>query len=297
MKKSKTKYSKFNKDFNILIDNINSDGLSNIFKTTAKEIVNMSVVNSIKSFYDYGYENIFIETEELYEFLKETKIITHGDISAQLYAAIGNRKYTQLENINTINGIRELRTYNFMIYAPINVINTSLAVTLYITDKQIEYSDVNNEGITKDNNIQNIQNWERLLKNSLCWTDRVGSYYITLTEREFSRKIKEGWDKKNLDDFHVILNMLFYMNAFPDYVYEGVPKRAVLDEETHSKKRITINPYPDFLEKMEKSPHLRRGHFRTYSSDYFTNMKGKTAWIEPTFIKGKSITVEDGVSI
>ena len=87
------------------------------------------------------------------------------------------------------------------------------------------------------------------------------------------------------------------MNAFPDYVHEGVPKRAVLDTEIFQKKRITLTPNVDFFVKMENSPHSRRGHFRTFSSDYFTKMKGETIYIEPTFVKGNAITVEDGISV
>ena len=197
MKSSRTKYSKFNKDFRVLIDNITNDSFSSILKSTAGEIVNMASINSIKSFFDHGYENIFIETEGLYEFLRDTKIITHGDISAQLYASIENRKYTQLETINTINGISELRGYNFMIYAPINVINTALAVTLYATNKQIECPYTDDVIFSKANYLQNKQNWDHLLKNSLCWTDRTGSYYITLTEKIFLKESKKVGLKKN----------------------------------------------------------------------------------------------------
>jgi hypothetical protein len=285
VKTSKTKYSKTNKGFITLIDNFSNDKFMGYFAhiSTIGNITDRILLNNLNSFSVNGYENIFIETEGLYDFLKDTKIITHGDISAQIYTAIENRKFTQLEKINTADGIRELRTYNFMVYAPINRINTALAVTLFVTDKQ-------------ENVSQNIINYSA---NSLCWTGKgdFGTVDIALTEKAFSKKNKEGWLKKDLEDFHVISNMLFYMNAFPDYVHEGVPKRAILDEQTSTKKRITINPYLDFFEKMEKSPHLRRGHFRTYSSDYFTNMKGKTVWIDPAFIKGKAITVEDGISI
>jgi hypothetical protein len=291
MKTSRTKYSKTNKGFKTLIDNNSNDKFKAYYAymSTVGNITDKILLNSIKSFSKNGYENIFIETEGLYDFLKDTKIITHGDISAQIYEAIKNRKFTQLDKINTVDGIRELRTYNFMVYAPINMINTALAITLFVTDKQ-ENIKMNNE------NGQDTINYSA---NSLCWTGKedFGTVDIALTEMAFSKKNKEGWLKKDLENFHVILNMLFYMNAFPDYVYEGVPKRAVLDEKTFHKNRITINPNPDFFEKIEKSPHLRRGHFRTYSSNYFTNMKGKTAFIEPTFVKGKSITVEDGISI
>jgi hypothetical protein len=300
MKTSRTKYSKFNKNHIDKVGQINIGALPNIYVQNVRTVSDRAYIWSLSSFLDNGYENIFIETEELYDFLRDTKIITHGDISSQLYAAIENRKYTEVGKWKSLN--LKVRCYNFMIYAPINVINTALAVTLYVTDKQMEYFDsdtkvIDNEGKTiEDNFKQSLHNWMRLFQNSLCWTGKMDSNYITLDEKTFSEKIHKDWTKKDEEDFHVILNTLFYMNAFPDYVYEGVPKRAVLDNEIFVKKRITLTPNEEFFEEMKKSPHLRRGHFRTYFSDYFTNMKCKTVWIEPVFVKGSAVTVEDGIS-
>ena len=299
MKKSRTKYSKGNKKFYKLINEmkgVNDDNFLNLIKSHDKQLNDMANIHSIKSFSEFSYENIFIETEELYAFLRDTKVITNGDISAQLYASIQSRAYSQLEKLDAIGDTRELRTYNFMIYGPINVINTALAVTLYTTDRQMERPE-SNDIISKDFFFQNKQFPDHFLKNSLCWADKLNSHYIPLTEKEFSKNIRTGWQKKDLDDFNVIVNLLFYMNAFPDYVYDGVPKKSILDSVIFHKKRITIAPNTKFFENLKKMPHLRRGHFRTYSSDYFTNMKGKTKWIEPIFVKRKSITVEDGISM
>jgi len=183
-----------------------------------------------------------------------------------------------------------------MVYGPINVINTALAVTLHTTNKQIERSKIDNF-ISKGESLQNKRFSDRLFMNSLWWAGDSKYAGITLSEKEFSKNIKKGWTKENTDEFNIITNLLFYMNAFPDYVYEGVPKRAILDSKIFHKKRITLTSNTKFFERLEKMPHLRRGHFRTYSSDYFINMKGQTEWIEPTFVKGKSITVKDGISM
>jgi len=292
MKKSKTKYSKFNHGF---IKKWGDIVKSNQFPNSANRSDKI-LFNSINSFMEYEYEHIFIETEELYNFFKDTKIVTHGDISAQVYTAIKDRKYTQLQNLNVLNGIRELRVYNFMVYAPINLINTALAVTLFVTDIEIDYLDVIEGKYEKDYITQNRL---KHFLNSLCWTGKTdfGSTDILLNEKSFLKKSIEGWSKKDVEDFHVILNMLFYMNAFPDFIYDGVPKRAVLDEEKSMNKKLTLKVNEEFLRKIVISPHLRRGHWRTYSSDYYTKMKGETEYIFPTFVKGNAITVEDGISI
>ena len=50
----------------------------------------------------------------------------------------------------------------------------------------------------------------------------------------------------------------------------------------------------ELFKNYELSPHLRRGHWRTFTSDYYTNKKGETIWIDPTFIKGEAYTVIEG---
>jgi ribosome-associated protein YbcJ (S4-like RNA binding protein) len=277
MKTSKTKYSKFNVQFIKLLD---------VFKEENREmfrrkfIENKSMLTdldyfALKSMEDFsinGYENIFIETEELYDFLKEIKIVSHGDIASQIYMAIENRRYNEIVSTEGVL----FRRYSFMLYAPINKINTSLAVTIFTTGKE-----------TFANNT-----------NSINWISKIesGHKYITLAEKTFSSKTFLDWSQKETEEFHVIVNTLFYMNAFPDYIFEGVPKRAVIGSECFTKKRITLSPNKEFFEKLAVSPHLRRGHFRTFTSDYFKNMKGKTIWIEPVFVKGSALTVVDGIS-
>lgn len=298
MKKSKTKYSKFNKYFFDRVNRLKSLNYEALLKEAMlnSDYDAIQLMTNMRSFSEHGYENIFIETEELYDFLKDTKIITHGDISSQLYSAIENRKYARpsdlLEGITGYNEL-ELKRYNFMVYGPINVINTALAVTLNVTNKEIEYLQKPNEH-TKNKYRVNVAS---LFFNSLCFSGNMDydTQRMLLAENAF--KSKTNWPKKVDEDFHVIINMLFYMNAFPDYVYEGVPKRAIIDSEIFTKKRITITPNEKLFEEMKKSPHLRRGHFRTFSSDYYSNMKGKTIWIEPTFVMGNAVTVEDGISV
>ena len=278
MKTSRVKYSKFNKQFMQQVEvygKMTDEDLKKSIKNFPYvENSEYASLNSLKSFHDIGYENIFIETGELYQFLKETKVITHGDIAGQIYTAIENRDCQQTES----NG-RKYRRYNFMLNAPIDKINTSLAVTIITSN--IELPNANND-----------------LYNSLTWTGKPenGASYIVLCENTFSGSKENYWNKNDIEEFSIIINTLFYMNAFPDYVSEGVPKRAIIDGDCFKNKRITLNPNTEFLNRLSVSPHLRRGHFRTFTSDYYKNMKGKTIWIDPVFVNGKAMTVVDGIS-
>ena len=44
-------------------------------------------------------------------------------------------------------------------------------------------------------------------------------------------------------------------------------------------------------ENRDVSPHLRRGHFRMLSSDYFKNKQGQIVFVKSSFVKGNAKTV------
>lgn len=88
------------------------------------------------------------------------------------------------------------------------------------------------------------------------------------------------------------INLLYYMRAFPECIIDGIPKGERLETSFKSKKQqIKLN------EKLKIThdetgrviaPHLRRGHFRYLGSDYYTNKKGKTIFIDACAVKGKN---------
>jgi len=108
---------------------------------------------------------------------------------------------------------------------------------------------------------------------------------------------RDSYAGKINEYYRVILNLIFYMNAFPENVVNGVPQRAIIDEHTAAPdKKITISKNTELFRSYEVSPHSRRGHFRTFTSDFFTHKRGETIWIYPTFIKGKALTLIEGDS-
>ncbi|GHV82269.1 hypothetical protein AGMMS49991_08270 [Spirochaetia bacterium] len=284
MKTSRIKYSKANVHFSQLVKNIDSVKHQNIRYDNPKEkrLKHLILLHG-ETEKEYGSENIFIETEELYKFFSSTQINKRSDIAQQVYHSLRNRKYIEVP-INNPDQSIPFRIYAFRLFAPINMIPTSLAVCISCTQtfetafglNYITFTDRDSsqEIILHKESIQSLENGYVMIKNNM---------------------VKDEYNKKIYEYYRVIINLIFYMNAHPENVLNGVPQRAVVDENiAASDKKITISKNIELFNRHETSPHLRRGHWRTFTSDYFTNKKGETKWIDPMFIKGEAFTVIEG---
>ena len=285
MKTSRTKYSKFNSRFSQItqnIDNINLKKATNIKELRARQKVFLQA----KTEKENGAENIFIETEELYNFLSCIQINKEIDIAQQVYFALRNRKYIEfsydLENKNIL-----FRLYVFRLFAPINKVPTSLAVSICCTKTFDDGFDLNYITFYDANSSQDILLHKESINNL-----EAGIVIIN------NEMVKDNYTFKIYEYFRVIINLIFYMNAYPENVIDGVPQRAIIDKNVFTNKnKITISKNIELFDKQETSPHLRRGHFRTFTSDYYVHKQGQTIWIEPMFIKGEAKTVIEGDKI
>ena len=287
MKKKRIKYSKLNSRFNGLVNNIDSlkqmkIGYQNLKERRLKSmILKQAYTENIN-----GVENIFIETAELYKFFSSTKINLQSDIAQQIYYSLKNRKYIE-EYYNYKNENIPYRLYVFRLFAPINLIPTSLAICISCTKTFDEGLDLNYLIFSDSNSSQDLV----LHKKGIEYLENG---YIMINDN----MVKDEYNKKIYEYFRVILNLIFYMNAFPENVIKGVPDKAIIDENfSISDQRITISKNNEIFKSHENSPHLRSGHWRTFTSDYFTNKQGETIWIDPVFIKGEAITVIEGNNI
>ncbi|GHV20589.1 hypothetical protein FACS189494_04680 [Spirochaetia bacterium] len=281
MKTSRIKYSKFNNKFSQIIKEINGIGQNTgDYKERRLKDTILLQADAEKA---YGIENIFIETEELYKFFSITNINIQSDIAQQIYHSLKNRKCLEMIYKGHPHEI-PFRLYVFRLFAPVNMISTSLAVSISCTQTFYDGFDINNITFTDKNSSQNMLLHEKSIK-SLENGYMMTNYIITAND----------YNKKILEYYRVIMNLIFYMNAYPENIINGVPHRAVIDEKIDvSDKKITISKNIELFKKYEISPHLRRGHWRTFTSDYYTNKKGDTKWIDPMFIKGEAITVIEG---
>jgi hypothetical protein len=96
--------------------------------------------------------------------------------------------------------------------------------------------------------------------------------------------------------FRLAINIISYMNCFPDCVADGVPKDLLFERnENLSPRNFTFQVSEKIREDenlpLSKIPHFRKGHFRILQSDYFTNKKGQIVFVAETMVKGKAKTV------
>lgn len=92
-----------------------------------------------------------------------------------------------------------------------------------------------------------------------------------------------------------LYNFILYCHAYPDAVKAGVPHDMHASYNEKQKGRVV--KAHDVIKKMcgaARSPHIRQGYFRHYpaESEWYKNVKGKTIYICPTFIKGRAYTVD-----
>jgi len=130
----------------------------------------------------------------------------------------------------------------------------------------------------------------------LCYTKTMKNQHIIsmFTDKmNYTFCVEEFDDKKNPNSeiYNLGLNFLFYINAFPQCVIDGVPngvkknpKGKVISTSDKIISHTTVEH--GFIR-----PHFRSGYFRHFNSDYFVNCKGQVRFIESTMVKGKAKTV------
>lgn len=95
--------------------------------------------------------------------------------------------------------------------------------------------------------------------------------------------------------FRLAVNLLAYMECFPECVRDGVP---TTNNETiyHFKgKNVKIGISEKLIEdgqKGAKRPHMRKGYFKCLTSDFYKNKRGQIIFVRETMVKGKSKTVD-----
>ena len=100
----------------------------------------------------------------------------------------------------------------------------------------------------------------------------------------------------NADTFRLAINILAYMNCFPDCILDGVPPN--LHDEYKSKETKSISLSEKVIESsLQKAneiivaPHFRKGHFKLLKSDYYIHKRGQVIFVHETMVKGKAKTV------
>lgn len=121
-----------------------------------------------------------------------------------------------------------------------------------------------------------------------------GSRFSLMNEETYQK----SWDssdkntRSSADTFRLAINLLSYIQCFPELVEDGVPwnipdQYSAISKKIGSAKNLHIKDSTG----SKSIPHLRKAHRRHLKSDYFTNMKGKIILVQQTMVNGKAKTV------
>ena len=108
----------------------------------------------------------------------------------------------------------------------------------------------------------------------------------TFCAEEFDNRNDNAWV------FNLAMNFLFYLQAFPECIIDGVPNGV-----KRNPKAKSIGVSEKIVSHRENGEHgfirahFRSGYFRHLNSDYFVNCKGQVRFIESTMVKGRAKTV------
>jgi hypothetical protein len=116
-------------------------------------------------------------------------------------------------------------------------------------------------------------------------------YMFNLSDNEITSKSKDELTFDVKDIFNVIVNMFYYMDAYPESIL-NVPPDEIIDKlNKNNSKTIGISDEIKPYLTREMMPHLRRGHFRYLGSEFYKNKRNQTVFIKPTFIHGDVKTI------
>ena len=125
-------------------------------------------------------------------------------------------------------------------------------------------------------------------------SDLNNNHYVTVFTDDMNYTFcAEQFNSKNGNSwvFNMAMNFLFYINAFPECVVDGVPNSV---KRNPNAKVISVSDKVVSHKDVEHGfvrPHFRSGYFRHLNSDYFVNCKGQVRFIESTMVKGRAKTV------
>jgi len=215
--------------------------------------------------YQGMYLHVWFEKRELYDFLLND--VDLKDLSSIKYYLATNGNHLKEKNNNGDSVRQDYVRYDIALHVPYLDDGYAFSFCL-MPDNTIELFFVDDEGVGQ------IHESEYVIAKS--------------------RNDEEGMSVER--DFRFAINLLAYMECFPECVRDGVP---TTNNETifYPKGRnIRLGISEKIIEedgiKGVKRPHMRKGYFKCLTSDFYKNKRGQIIFVRETMVKGKSKTVE-----
>ena len=255
------------------------------------------------------YKNIL--TKQIYEYNKLYKAICKkhpsmsiADKKGLTYVAMtGGRGITKYEFMSILaNPFIDLYKYQYM--TEVAVVKQEIdegIVRYYIKDDSLfdffKSTELKKKEVLSILNEYKLSVYGVIGQNFSCtihiYTINEKHLFTILTDDMNYSFVAEDFDKNNDNDwvFNLAMNFLFYINAFPECVLEGVPQGVKRNPKALN---VSISDKIVSHKTVEHGfvrPHFRSGYFRHLNSDYFVNCKGQVRFIASTMVKGKAKTV------
>lgn len=98
----------------------------------------------------------------------------------------------------------------------------------------------------------------------------------------------------NKEAWSIVLNLMLYMDAFPECVTDGPPDIVMGSTEGATQQVVRASaPIREVYERSRTMPHMRRGHFRVLKSERFTHKRFKAVFVKPAMVRGSASTVHE----
>lgn len=199
--------------------------------------------------------NVYIESDKLLKFLSSTRI--NG-------SSIDNLKKMLVQNMG------EESNFTYAIHMP-NMLNSIiLHIQMFNTGNHTE-----------------MGGQEQVFAAIMMVRDDYGFFKFTGLP----------WDKNHTSpvcdtekEWRICLNLLMYINTFPDLLKNEAPSIAMIRPQGASKTLKEVEGISSHL-RDDVSPHFRRGHFMVLRSERYGKNRMKSVYRKPCFVGKNSATL------
>lgn len=216
------------------------------------------------------YLNYYIESKDIADFFTTTKIKKESEKNIK---DIIRKKSILLEDKNY-----KMDSFSGFIFT--KTLQRTISFNI-IT--QLKNNEEHSQILISDGDTFRVCDLDSILLKQKVFQENT---FVSVSESEDDSHIKCTY-------IRLLLNMLFYMEAFPNKILNTPPNEVSDKLNKHNSKTIethkTIASY--LKENQDISPHLRRGHFRYLSDDRYINKKGQFVFVNPSFVKGQAKTI------
>jgi hypothetical protein len=198
------------------------------------------------------YQTIFIESEDVLDFLKSTK-------TRQTDCQLVMQAFSDLSSLCDGNGI--------VIHMP----KTKHSITVQPMGRELI------KGAIFDTEVD------------ICifYQDFDHTGYFAFGEKSFRVDYMETDPVMSF-----IINLFVYMSAFPLCVQDGTPSLSMpYTGESKTITVSAAQPIREEYAQSKITPHMRRGHFRVLRSEVFKNKRFQAVYVKPSMVCGKALTV------